>query len=344
MKNKINKLVLLAVGVTLFSCETYDFDQEQYKKEVNLLQNTEGIYDRQCVDMALQDTEGGAVINLVVGVSGSQLPDKDIPVEIVHSDSLFNVFNKSNYDIDSSRFAKLLPQEFYEEPALQGVIKAGESKVVFPIKLRNLYKLSPDTIYFINYKLDPGSKTPYNKKKNEVLLRIHWKNEFASTRTGMMYSYNNSTVINLTNGETARPTNAIQAFPTSANSIRMLAGTENYGDYKKAAPQIRQKSITITVNKQLATDPKKRDVVITPYNEKEMEVIMLTPLGEYDNTFYLNELTALGGGNSTYYKEFRLHYKYRLLNPQKDGTNNPGPYKEVKAKLRYQYNPRAEQL
>ena len=51
MNNKINKLLLLAVGITLFSCETYDFDQEQYKKEIYLLQNSDGVYDRQCEDM-----------------------------------------------------------------------------------------------------------------------------------------------------------------------------------------------------------------------------------------------------------------------------------------------------
>ncbi len=344
MNNKINKLLLLVVGITLFSCETYDFDQEQYKKESYLLQNSDGVYDRQCVAMDAETSANGAFINLVVGISGSQLPSENVPVSIIHSDSLFKAFNKSNYDIDSTRFAKLLPEECYEEPALNGVIKAGESQVKFPIKLKNLEKLSPDSIYFLNYKLDPKSTTPFNNKKKEVLLRIHWKNEFASTQTRVMYNYNSTTVVNLSNGETARPTNTLQAFPLTVNSVRMLAGNEDYGDYKKAAPQIRQKCVVLTVGKQLQTDPKKREVVVTPYSDNEMEVVMLNPIGEYDNTFYLNELIALGGGNSTYYKEFRVHYKYRLLNPQKDGTNKPGPFKEVKAKLRHQYNPRAEQL
>ncbi len=344
MNNKINKLLLLAVGITLFSCETYDFDQEQYKKEINLLQNSDGVYDRQCVAMEAETSANGASINLVVGVSGSQLLSESVPVSIVPSDSLFKVFNKSNYDIDSTRFAKLLPKECYEEPALNGVIKAGESQVKFPIKLKNLDKLSPDSIYFLDYKLDPKSTTPFNKKKKEVLLRIHWKNEFASTKTQITYNYNSTYVVNLSSSETARPTNTLRAFPLTVNSVRMLAGNEDYGDYKKAAPQIKQKSVVFTVGKQLQTDPKKREVVVTPYNANEMEVVMLTPIGEYDNTFYLNELVALGGGNSTYYKEFRVHYKYRLLNPQKDGTNKPGPFKEVKAKLRHQYNPRAEQL
>ena len=71
MNNKIYKLLLLAVGITLFSCETYDFDQEQYKKESYLLQNSDGVYDRQCVDMEAETSANGAFINLVVGISGS---------------------------------------------------------------------------------------------------------------------------------------------------------------------------------------------------------------------------------------------------------------------------------
>lgn len=71
----------------------------------------------------------------------------------------------------------------------------------------------------------------------------------------------------------------------------------------------------------------------------------MTPLGEYDNTFLLNEMQVLGGGNSKFYKEFRVHYKYRLLKvKQNDGSFAPGPMKTVQAKLRYEFNPRADQL
>ena len=56
---------------------------------------------------------------------------------------------------------------------------------------------------------------------------------------------------------------------------------------------------------------------------------------DYDNTFLLNAIRT-PDGRATYYKEFRLHYKYRL--------ESTAPYREVKAKLRYEFNPRVDNL
>ncbi|MCS3160112.1 DUF4361 domain-containing protein [Bacteroides faecis] len=63
--------------------------------------------------------------------------------------------------------------------------------------------------------------------------------------------------------------------------------------------------------------------------------MQLTPIGEYDNTYLLNVIRT-PDGRATYYKEFRLHYKYRLQSTDR--------YREVNAKLRYQFNPRVENL
>ena len=73
---------------------------------------------------------------------------------------------------------------------------------------------------------------------------------------------------------------------------------------------------------------------------------MLTPVGDYNNTFLLNELGGSASTNPTYFKEFRLHYRYRVMKnaKQSDGTWKVGPWKEVLAKMRYQYNPRADKL
>lgn len=336
MKNYKSLGLCLLASVALFSsCESYDFGQEQYRKEINLLQNSEGVYDVQKVNMAEQTTDKGAILYLVAGISGSQKTTQDNAVKLMKDDSLFHAYNKSNYDIDEKRFAKMLPEDCYEEPALQGVIKAGESQVRFPFRIKNLESLSPDHIYFLNYKIDPDLSTPINHKKKHVLLRIHWENEFASTQKDMSYSYTSAQVINLTNSQVYRPTNAIRAYPVGANAVRFIAGNEDAGDYKKDPTALRQKSVVITIGAKKETNPLARDIVVTPHDKAVMEVKMLNPIGEYDNTILLNELVALGGGNSTFYKEFRVHYKYRL---------NSGDWKEVKAKLRYQYNPRADRL
>ncbi len=349
MKYKYS-ILLRTVCAVLGACNSYDFDQEQYRKEINLLQNTEGVFDRQVVDMADETSEKGAIINIVAGLSGSRPSNQAYSVSLINSDSLFNAYNKSNFDIETERYARRLPVECYEEPELRQDIPAGKSQVLFPFRLKNLSKLSPDSVYMLNYEIDKDTETPYNPKKRHVLLRIHWKNDYASTARQMAYSYNSAKVITPATTPTGtatlrRPTNSLTAFPLTKNSVRFLAGDEEYGDYKKALRQINQKSIIIEVGEQLPENPLARYITIKPYKEEEMEVKMMTPLGEYDNTFLLNEMQVLGGGNSKFYKEFRVHYKYRLLKvKQNDGSFAPGPMKTVQAKLRYEFNPRADQL
>ena len=350
MKKYSFYLSLLAVSSLMISCNAYDFEQEQYQHEVNLLQNAEGVYDRQVIDLTQPDKEVGNTLYLVAGLSGSQPSHQDYVVTLIKSDSLFNAYNKSIFDIETDRYAKLLPTECYEEPSLQMTIKAGEELVKFPFKIKNFDLLSPDSIYMLNYEISPDTKVPFNNKKRHVLLRIHWKNEFASTAEQMPYNYTSTQVVTpatTPNGTATvrRPTHSLVAFPMGKSSVRFMAGDETYDDYTKALPTINQKSIVINVGEQMPENPSARAINIVPYHAEELEVVMLTPLGEYDNTFLLNKVASLSGGNATYYKEFRLHYKYRILKEkQNDGSFQAGPYKEVTAKLRYQFNPRADQL
>ncbi len=350
MKKYQYSIVLCSICSLFMACESYDFEQEQYKKEVNLLQNSEGVYDRQVVNMADVETEKGAIMYVVAGLSGSQVSTQDYMVSLLHSDSLFKAYNKSNFDIETDRYARFLPSECYDEPELKMPIKAGSSQVRFPIKLKNLERLSPDSIYMLNYELDKNIATPYNAKKSHVLLRIHWQNEFASTAHQMLYTYSSTQVITPATkpneiATVRRPTHSLVAFPLSKNSVRFMAGDETYDNYTKALSTINQRSIVIEVGEQMPENPLARKLTIRPYRSDEMEVIMLTPMKENDNTFLLNELVSIGGGNATYYKEFRVHYKYRLLKiKQSDGSFAPGPFKEVLGKMRYQYNPRADRL
>ncbi len=346
----IKYITLATICSSFVACNSYDFEQEQYRKEVNLLQDREGVYDRQVLNMADEGNEKGAILNLVVGLSGSTPSDKDYEVTLLKSDSLFKAYNKSNFDIEKERYARVLPKECYDEPKLTATIPCGDSKVLIPIKIKNMERLSPDSIYMLNYEFDKTMATPFNPKKSHVLLRVHWKNLFASTADHTMYNYGATNVI--TPAETPggaasirRPTHAIQAFPLTKNSVRFLAGDEEYGDYKKALEQINQKSVIFEVGAQLPENPRARRLTIKPYRSEEIEVVQLTPEGIYDNAFELNELKVAGGGASTYYKEFRFHYKYRLLKQKNsDGTVTVGKFKEVKGRLRHQYQPRAEQL
>lgn len=312
------------------SCNSYDFDKEQYKNEVSLLSNTSFIYDRQVANIS----KDGDTIYIVAGLSGTNPSSTPFNVGLIEEDSLFHAFNKSNYDIDKSRFAKLLPEECFTLPETKIEIKPGEFTGKFPLILNNLERISPDSIYFLDYEIDPENTSAFNPKKNKVLLRIFKSNEFATTKSATFYNYTNSFVTTMEIGGTVRrPTSSNRAFPLGENSIRMLAGDEELGDYNTALDRINARSIVLSIGDQTPYDPAARNVAIEPY--KTIDMVQLPPTGVYDNTYTINIISTPDGQNS-YFKEFKLHYKYRL--------NPNSPYKEVKAVLRMEYNPRAELL
>src|SRR5690625_7930415 len=104
--------IIIAFGaIMIMSCSGYDFDQEQFKNEINLLSNSQSFYDKQ---VATIRDEMDDTIHIVAGLSGTIPLDKDLDVTIVESDSLFVSYIKSNFDIGSSRFAMILPELSFE--------------------------------------------------------------------------------------------------------------------------------------------------------------------------------------------------------------------------------------
>ena len=327
---KIVTIILCSALVVISGCDNYDFAQEQFRKEVNLLSNSSLVYDRQVAELQ----QGGDTLFVVASLSGSQASDESFAVALQNSDTLLRAYNKSNFDINKARFAKYLPED--EFPTMEMTIPAGSSKAMFPVYLKNLDKISPDSIYFLEYKIDSLKTPDCNPKKRHVLLRIHKENYYASTQTATYYNYTSSTIIiPNTDGtsEVRRPTNSNRVFPISENSVRLMAGDESFSDYTTALDIINKGSIILEMGEQLPENPLAKELTILPY--KDIDVMQLTPIGEYDNTYLLNVIRT-PDGRATYYKEFRLHYKYRLQSTDR--------YREVNAKLRYQFNPRVENL
>ncbi|MFV0266017.1 MAG: BT_3044 domain-containing protein [Draconibacterium sp.] len=321
----------LLLGLAFGACNSYDFEQEQYQNEINLLSNSQMIHDKQVADLS----KSSDTIYLVAGLSGTQNSDKAFRVTLMEADSLFRAYNKSNFDIETERYARLLPNECYTIPSLEGQIPAGETQVKIPVYLQKLDKLSPDSIYFLDYQIDPLGTDAFNSKKKEVLLRIYKENDFSTTQRNVYYNYTSSyvTILDLNNPLVRRPTSSNQVFPLGGNSVRMMAGDEELGEYKTGYDRINQRSIVVTIGDQTSKNPLARNVTIEPY--KTIDVVQMTPFEIYDNTFLIN-IISTPDGRATYYKEFRLHYKYRL--------SEADPYKEVKAILRMEYSPRADLL
>ena len=169
---KIVTIILCSALVVISGCDNYDFAQEQFRKEVNLLSNSSLVYDRQVAELQ----QGGDTLFVVASLSGSQASDESFTVALQNSDTLLRAYNKSNFDINKARFAKYLPEECYEFPTMEMTIPAGSSKAMFPVYLKNLDKISPDSIYFLEYKIDSLKTPDCNPKKRHVLLRIHKEN------------------------------------------------------------------------------------------------------------------------------------------------------------------------
>ena len=106
---KILTIILCSALVMISGCDKYDFDQEQFRKEVNLLSNSNLVYDRQVAELQ----QGGDTLFVVASLSGSQATDEPVTVVLQHSDTLVRAYNKSNFDINKARFAKYLPEECY---------------------------------------------------------------------------------------------------------------------------------------------------------------------------------------------------------------------------------------
>ena len=98
---KTKTLYYILFCFTFAACDSYDFEQEQYKNEIHLLGNSEMIYDRQVAELK----ENGDTIYLVAGLSGTKSADKDLKVAIMEADSLIKAYNKSYYDIETDRYA-----------------------------------------------------------------------------------------------------------------------------------------------------------------------------------------------------------------------------------------------
>ncbi|MDO5035394.1 MAG: DUF4361 domain-containing protein [Porphyromonas sp.] len=333
LHGSVASLLLVIVSGALFSsCNNYDFEQEFYKNEIGLLSMGEMmVNDRQVVN--LNDEEH--IVYIIGNLSGSQRVNKDMHFTVMADDSLFIRYNKTNYDVDETRFAHLLSPECYEMPEMSGVIKAGEGQGLIPIKLKNLDTLSPDSTYLLNFKIDESASDAVNRRKQSVLIKIFYENDFASTKVKSEYTYRNTEVAILAEGSSAarKLSSSVQLFPMGVSSVRMLAGDETYKDYKEALEDINAKSIVLEIGDMDPKDDSSRKVSIKPY--KTIEVVQLPALPKYPNTYRLVE-DKLPGGRSEYYKEFRIHYKYR--------TDPNAAWKEVKANFRQRVEKYADKL
>lgn len=364
--NKIYVLAILLLSLGFAGCEKFDFEAEQYKNVVYLLSDNDefNTYNRAIADL---NNEVDTVF-LTVGLSGSVGAPTDIPVELtpyyfagrvdsasyetLDRDRLFYQYNKSRFDIDYVNWTNFLPESNYSflpenmegsgtpgTVKLKATIKQGESKVTIPVLVNNLHTLSPDSLYFLDYKLTNTNGVEVNNFKEDVLVPVYWKNNWTNSRNPISYdmfgdqhNWRLGSQVPTLNSERIITGSPI-LYPIAKNEIRMAAGIESIdaGGGRTKRQAIDDNSIVVIVNDDDSID-------FRPYKNIKVEEVQPDDLfyDEFHTSRYFTEQIMTTSGIPKNFKTFHLHYRYRTP------TGSAIVWTYCKITLRYEYQPNAE--
>ena len=306
--------------VVFSTCKEEDYSTKEYYKNVIYLLSKENynVYNQPC---AFDD--GNRVIGyLSIGCGGSRPNGEEFTVELEPDTILFDKYNTGNFDIDTAKFAKLLPENRYLLEKYKVTFPANNPDQYVKLKIRiNPDSLSPDSIYFIPLAIKNVSNSyEINEKKFNVLFRIAVENYFAEQLADTYYRLMG--VINPLD-ETNRITVAASKMvrPLSKNSVRVFAGS-TVQTSKSTVDSIKKHSIVVTVDppKDMDFVKNRAKVTIKPYAmgktgyRIELDTILTAAEGwniyeEFPQSAISNKMT----------KEFKLHYRYRTAKTVADG-------------------------
>lgn len=280
-------LTIFAFIFGLYACnEDEVFEKEQYKNVFALVSESDNVAVKY---HKLGEESTGFV---AASLGGTNPTTKDIVVNLVEDESLIDAYNKTNFDVDVSKYARPLPKDKYDIDSYQFTITKGEINGKLPLRIRP-DGLSPDTTYFISLLVNSFDNYEINPEKNFVLYSVKLKNYWAKGNASTMYNMRGKLRQEGTTAEIEMPgTKIIQ--PLSTNRVRIMAGNETY-----------ESDITVFNNEaiilEISDDNK---VTISPY--KNIEVQQIDGDSEFPNIFFVEN-----DGFKTY-KTFLLHYSYRI--------------------------------
>lgn len=304
--NLKNIIISTTLVLVLSSCnQDKVYEDEQYKNVFALICNDENVYE---YFFDLKNDESTGYVSLSMG--GSNNISENITINLVEDRSYIDTYNKINFDMDVSKYAKPLSQAKYDIESYECTIPAGEVKTSVPIKIRP-NGLSPDSTYFIAIRVDSYNRYEVNPEKNYLLFSVKIKN---------YWSKNNGTSYTLRGFRKQEGSSEVMVpgvkvmHPLTKNKVRIMAGTEIF----EADRMVFNKSaITLEVS-----DNNK--VTIAPY--KDIKIEQINGDKDFPNTFKIED-----DGFKTY-KTFLLRYNYTI-----DGATY-----EMKEELRLEFDPKAD--
>jgi len=289
-------LIFSAITVCLLfitvSCDNDAlYENEKYKNVIYLLSGSENVYTES---YTLNETE--PVKYFSIGIGGSHSNPEAVTVQLEPDRVLFDQYNKSNFDVKYTSYAKLLSADRYTIDSYTIEIPANptDQYVKVPVKVRPL-GLSPDTIYFIPLAIKSVSKYEVNDEKYNILYRVTIQNDYAK-QTPVTYYVKKGTVKDLSSNSETTLSGSKIVQPLTKDKVRMFVG--NYTQSQTSTPyDIETNAITVQIksNNTLAYEA---------FGTIEVELI--------EEADYNRYAIVLQGTKEQ--RCFFLHYKYRIMN------------------------------
>jgi hypothetical protein len=285
MKKYLNILLIPVFLLGSVSCDDYRyFEREQYKVVFALVSDDDHNIFKVVHDLDEPESTG----YVAASCGGSNPTDRDINVTLVQDIEPFDRYNKDNFDVETEKFARYLSADKFNVDSYNFTIPAGgrDGRVAIHVRPDGL---SPDSVYFIPFKIDSYSAYEANPNKSDLLYRILIKNRYATQA-----AISNYALRGVRDGIDVMGVK--QMHPISKNSVRIMAGNEAF---QSDIDIINKNCIVLTVGSDNL-------VSISPFRDIEVEQIDGDP--EFPNIFFIED----DGFNL--YKTFLLSYSYKSGN------------------------------
>lgn len=304
---KICLTAILFCGI--ISCNRDEvFENEQYKNVFALVSGTDNVSDWY---HDLRETESSGYVSASLG--GTNPSTKDIKVTLVEDLSLIDDYNSIAYDANTSRYIRPLSKAKYTVDTYDFTIPAGDVTASIPVKIKPS-GLSPDSSYFIAFKVDTYSAYEVNPEKDYVLYRVRTKNWWC-VQGGSSYNQRGERVQAGTTNNPMQVFGTKRLYPLTDKTVRILVGTELNDNSDSEI--FRKHSLILEIG-----DNDK--ITIRPYSDK-VSVTQIDGDEDYPNVVLLNN------DRFKYYKTFLLCYTYQ---------HSDGVTYLMREELRTEYVPR----
>jgi hypothetical protein len=287
--------VMIAIMLTITGCSNEgQYDKEMYHPVISLLSSG----DQNIYTVVIPFKESNPVTYVSV-LCGSSQPNPEEVTVVLEQDNLdlFDRYNRINFDIETEKFARLLPQSRYEIPSYTATLPARSADSYTNVAVHvSQQGLSPDSTYFIPIAIQSVSRYEINPDKSNMLLRIAVINDYAEQTATTVYTLKGT----ITSGATSTAVTGSKIVqPLSADEVRFFAGIQAQTN-QSTLEDIARYALTARINPD-------NTISLRPYGAIEVE--MLTQEG-YNR--YYTQYDELTGRDMQY---MDLYYRYRTLIP-----------------------------